>query len=836
MRNARSLAVLAVLVAAAASPAPAQDDDGTIRPSRWLVIEPVDVSGRRPLGPDAVFLEHLLDPSSPPPVEGGKLTGEREVERTWVAVAPDEKGRVALVVDDDRKSISYAYTSVEVPDARVMRARLPGGATLYVNGTGYVGDVYAYGFGGVPVAVRAGTNHLFVRGIRGSFELTLHRLPDSLVAADWDFTQADVVVGEPRGLDTSALVLNGMQAEIAGDALPFAVSGGDGFEPTAERAADPIGPLCVARLALPVQPREGHTFEAGTDVALSFRLEHGPADGTQVLDETTLKLKVRSPDQPNLVTFRARMDGTVQHYAVRRPQGESDRPMGLVLSVHGAGVRCRNQARSYAAKPDFWIVAPTNRRPFGFDWQDWGRTDAYEVLADALAESGVERSRVHVTGHSMGGHGAWHLAANDPDGFAAVAPSAGWISFDTYGRGRGRPAGALRGLWHRADGTSRTMDLLGNLAQLPTFILHGTADDNVPVKQAEAMERALLAAGAFPQAHYQADAGHWWNLKDTPGADCLDWPGIFALFREHRIPEHPGEIEFTSVAPAVDADHHWLHVHQPLEYGRSVHLRARVEAERSEIVVQTSNVRAFRLDVPVWADVDLYHVDGVAFDAMLHPGGAWFVRENGLWRLAAHGPGREEKGPHRSGPFKRAFDNRFVLVYGTQGSERETAELLARARFDSGQWWYRGNGNAPVVSDGTFVEGADGLFGGRNVIVYGNSDTNAAWDVVFREDCPVSARRGEIRLGDHLFEGHDLAAVFLHPRAGDGGALAAAFADTGPAGSRLAYKLATFGSGVGIPDYVVFGPGVLTEGDGGVLAAGWFDRRWRHRGGYLRTR
>ena len=23
------------------------------------------------------------------------------------------------------------------------------------------------------------------------------------------------------------------------------------------------------------------------------------------------------------------------------------------------------------------VVAPTNRRPFGFDWQDWGRLDAY---------------------------------------------------------------------------------------------------------------------------------------------------------------------------------------------------------------------------------------------------------------------------------------------------------------------------------------------------------------------------------------------------------------------------------------------------------------------------
>ena len=57
---------------------------------------------------------------------------------------------------------------------------------------------------------------------------------------------------------------------------------------------------------------------------------------------------------------------------------------GLVLSLHGASVDAFNQAAAYAALPDFWIVAPTNRGAFGFDWQDWGREDAYEVLDHGL--------------------------------------------------------------------------------------------------------------------------------------------------------------------------------------------------------------------------------------------------------------------------------------------------------------------------------------------------------------------------------------------------------------------------------------------------------------------
>jgi len=36
------------------------------------------------------------------------------------------------------------------------------------------------------------------------------------------------------------------------------------------------------------------------------------------------------------------------------------------------------------------LVAPTNRRPYGYDWEDWGRADALEVLE---AEAREDRQR-----------------------------------------------------------------------------------------------------------------------------------------------------------------------------------------------------------------------------------------------------------------------------------------------------------------------------------------------------------------------------------------------------------------------------------------------------------
>ena len=56
--------------------------------------------------------------------------------------------------------------------------------------------------------------------------------------------------------------------------------------------------------------------------------------------------------------------------------------------------------------------------------------DALEVLNLAQADLRTDRRRTYLTGHSMGGHGTWIVGVTFPDRFAAIAPSAGWISCD----------------------------------------------------------------------------------------------------------------------------------------------------------------------------------------------------------------------------------------------------------------------------------------------------------------------------------------------------------------------------------------------------------------------
>jgi len=538
---------------------------------------------------------------------------------------------------------------------------------------------------------------------------------------------------------------------------------------------------------------------------------------------------VRADGETLRHTYVSPVDRSVQEYALMPPSGgdETAQP-GLVLTLHGAGVDEYNQAQSYSRKPDFWICAPSNRRSFGFDWQDWGRRDAYDALGHALALSGADPSRVMLTGHSMGGHGTWHLGANDPDRFAALAPSAGWRSFDTYGS---RPAGALADLWRGADLASDTVALIGNLAPQPIFILHGTADDNVPVSEARAMDEALRAAGGAPQSHFQEGAGHWWDGDAAPGADCVDWPGLFEMFRGARRATDPDVLDVTIADPYQDARHFWFVALQPLRYGEALHVSGERRAADDVVELATRNVRRCAV---LWkggkAPARLI-VDGQTFAREAWPRGSRFgllLFADGTWHVQeGQGPPPGEKSPECSGPFKRGFDGGFLLVYGTAGDAVENAALLARARVDAQEWWYRGNGHAPLLSDREFLLlDATPEFGGRNVVLYGNADSNAAWAATVPADCPLAARRGELRLGEQTWKGDDLGAVFVYSRTGRPGALVAGFADSGVAGTRLLDTLAPFTSGVGYPDFAIVDARVLQLGDGGVLAAGWFDATW----------
>ncbi|MEM9659774.1 MAG: alpha/beta hydrolase, partial [Planctomycetota bacterium] len=198
------------------------------------------------------------------------------------------------------------------------------------------------------------------------------------------------------------------------------------------------------------------------------------------------------------------------------------------------------------------------------------------------------------------------------------------------------------------------------------------------------------------------------------------------------------------------------------------------------------------------------------------------VRRGRRW-LPTEGLPSRQKSPQRYGGFRSVFDRRALLVYGTRGNQEENDWSLTRARFDAESFLARGGGSFEVIPDVEFEPLKDR---DRNVVVYGNADTNAAWPPLLSTS-PVQVRRGRIRVGMRPELGDDLACLLLRPRPSSEQAVVAAVSGTGIVGMRATDRTPLFVSGLTLPDFLVFGADALTQGTAESRVTGIFGVDWR---------
>jgi predicted peptidase len=142
-----------------------------------------------------------------------------------------------------------------------------------------------------------------------------------------------------------------------------------------------------------------------------------------------------------------------------------------------------------AADWPFVVVMPQKPSPL----QEWEQHEA-AVLALLDLECrrwNVDPDRVHLTGLSQGGHGAWVLGARHASRWASVvpicgypaAPATGWEAFD------------VARAWPEEATAAAATRLAGALRGVPVRVFHGDADPVLPVALSRACDAALRAAG-----------------------------------------------------------------------------------------------------------------------------------------------------------------------------------------------------------------------------------------------------------------------------------------------------------------------------------------------------
>ncbi len=831
--------VMAV-IAFAASPVP-PDSEGVVLTKGLAISFPEDhCKSVLPLDPVAYRL--IIGPwTSPRPgdvIELGSAPTSLPVSSSvspaatmakWEAVAADDKGWF----EHPALRCGYVYLAYDSPASGIRLLEGFAHDWVYVNGEPRVGNRYGqsdtyeswqtrFDFSSLPIRLKRGRNEFLFKCARGRLKVRLRTPPRSLFFNAKDVTSPDLVTGEEIATQAGIVVVNASDAPARNAWITVSGAGLTSLEiPVPE-----IRPLSVRKIVVPLK---GRTPSVAGEWPAELALIEKKGRSASTLDKAAIPLRVVAASEPHKRTYVSSVDGSVQHYAVL-PAGDTGRPAALVLTLHGAGVEALNQVRSYSRKGWAHIVAPTNRRPFGFNWEDWGRRDALEALADARRRYPTNPDRIYLTGHSMGGHGAWSVGGLFPDLFGAVGPSAGWISFWSYKVKVPVDTGSFMGrMVMRPFLPSDPYALLGNYRQHGLYIIHGDQDESVPVAESRNMAAELGKTHRDFVYHEQAGAIHWWDVSPAAGVDCVDWPPLFDFFARHARPlrERVLEVDFTTPCPGVSASCNWLTIEaqaKPLEPSSA---RIRVSPAEGLFSGETKNVARLSLDVSAWEPRDAYglELDGQKIPRVAAPKGEEPLRlalRDGRWEVAGRPPAAL-KGPHRSGLFKDAFNNRVLLVIGTRGTAEENAWSEAKARYDAETFWYQGNGSVDIVRD---VDFAPDRFPDRNVILYGHADMNAAWPALLGSS-PVQVRRGKLVVGTRTLTGRDLGCLFIRPRPSSDTASVGVVAGTGPAGLRVTDTLPYLYAGAAFPDLFCARPALLTKGAAAIELAGFFGDDWR---------
>ena len=735
--------------------------------------------GRSPVPNDPVL--DRLAAGAYEPREGESLDG-----KTWTKVNADGDGWLPAQ--------GYLLATVDLPADAAMSLQATGDSLVYVNGVPRAGAPYESDAVHLPVHLVRGHNILLFLAGRGRMKARLVPLGKTLSLDLADTTLPDATPGD-HDLLGGIVVANGGEAKKG---LRMRVLLPDGRSRESALPAVPGESVRKVPVALPMP----YAFNGST---LPLKLEL--RDGKTVLDTGEITLRVRQPGDILRRTFVSDVDGSVQYYVVN-PAIRSGKGNVLALTLHGASVEAQNQAQAYRPKEDVTLVAPTNRRPFGFDWEEVGRVDALEVLAIAERTIPHDAARVVLTGHSMGGHGTWSIGTLYPDRFAAVAPSAGWISWWSYGGGwNPAPDDAAGAMLRRAMNPLDPLPRLPNTLAQGLYVLHGDADDNVPVTEARTMRDALVKLG-HPDLSYHEEpgAGHWW------GDQCVDYPDLFTLLRKRRLEQEPATIDFTTPAPYVSAKAWWAGVDAVTEQGVS----ARIRLERKDAAVDgtTENVARLTLERPLRT----LRLDGQTIPVTAASGPVTLLREGGIWREGTIPKGA--KTPERMGPFKAVLAHKVAFVVPTGGGREEDEDALRHARFDAETLYSRGNGGVDIVTDAELLKGG---YERRNILLYGNADTNRAWSRLLR-DSPVIVRRGMVSVGERTLRGDDLGVLLVRPKPGAEDCLVAALASTGRAGAVRLVRTGLLAPAAAYPDWTVIGPK-------GLVGAGFFGNDWSLTGG-----
>jgi len=753
-------------------------------------------------------------------------------------------------------SMTYFYGQFEIKGERRGLIHAQGVSTFHLNGKTFPGDVYRDGYAMVPVILKDGKNSILVKTTGNSeqeFGLKVLPATEPIMIIKKDITCPDFIKDERINSYIGIPIMNTTENRLLNGIITIS---GKGLKKV-ESSMLGIMPFSVLKIPLRLESQE--TIKEDDSLLINIIISFG-----EFIVSDSCWIKVKEKNKSFVRTFLSRVDNSCQYYTVLPPDDfNAESTYALIFSLHGAGVEARGQVGAYSQKDWAFIVAPTNRRRFGFDWQDWGRLDFLEVLADVKKNFKIDTNRIYLTGHSMGGHGVWHIGLSHPDLFAAIAPSAGWTSFQLY-----VPYFLQKSYLFAEPEQIKFRDMvlreditplfLENALNLPIYILHGGLDDNVPPIQARIFNKYLSDLNYNFIYNEVEGKKHWWDIDTTPGVDCVDLKRMMQFLRSKTRKPYTKHVVFKTCDIAHANQCYWVRIDELEDIYQDAIVEAKIDSNVwfvdptigsggcftvYNIVIKLSNINRFTISLNnnlVLSGTVKFIINNQEIKIEYkETHEISFYKSGDKFKMCKLIEKGLRKTKNLYGPIKRAYFEPFLLVYGTTGDSITTENNFHQARVQSYTWWIRANGFVEIIPD---TEVTTGHIKNYNLILFGNAETNSIIKTINKK-LPIHFNEDYKSLGEHIkdvsqyenclfigkdpVEQKDLCLIEIYPNPLNPDKFVLLYSPTTKKAGRYIGLFSTLYSGAGLPDFIIWDKSAYYYGWGGVVVTGFFDKNWR---------
>ncbi len=483
--------------------------------------------------------------------------------------------------------------------------------------------------------------------------------------------------------------------------------------------------------------------------------------------------------------YYSELDGSVQPYGLTVPDTyDGSKAVPLFVFLHGRsrgltevsfitsfpkGQRSGSSLTFEAGQIHLDVYGRGNN---AYHWA--GEVDVFEAIDAVKRRFNIDPDRVVLRGFSLGGAGAWHLALQHPDNFAAAEIGAGtWPRRYTMADQFPEYQAKTLNIWENSPQWAL------NAFNLPLAGHGGDSDDQVssiPPPEDRANSRGQLESSLRARAQLESE-----GFKSVGEPDFLKMQGLPAIFlisqdtkhatsplvRERLnsfIKEHmeqgrpsPDHIRFLTYTTRYNKSY-WA----TLDALDAHYKRAEIDAQRTRggkrYEITTKNLA--RLTLHETNQAERITIDGQRLDVKGAPSITLAKSEKG-WAIA-DGPIQGLRKVHGlQGPIDDAFLDPFLLVRPTGTPWNKAANDQALQRLAEFDHLYAMNYRAhPRIKNDTDVTKED--FQKYNVALFGDPGSNK-WLAQISAKLPLGWTKETVTVGDKTYESASHLPVLAYP-------------------------------------------------------------------------